>query len=348
MEFKTLTPLWTGGADKKVDRIHETGIIGSMRWWYEVLVRGVGGRVCSPDSDGEKNKRNKCDFNAEGYRKSQAGEERPRLREAGLCDVCRLFGATGWKRRFRLEVVDCTAPDRNSPKKITIDRKNPKTNKKPEWYLPDHPRSGRVELTIKSLAAGCSPEPVEGLLQFIADWGALGAKGQMGFGIVAPVNGRIDTRPLYNQLDSAAGNCRYPKLPSLQNMFFARIKKEGAKDNETFNLKHDLRQLFAGDRDLRHFIMGTANKHERMAAKIKISRPYDNGVFRLWGWIPEEAEVYKGNWNREEVLKVIHDHLTKNYEPQVWREMNSLRDTVMPDNGGPLQFLRSLLALEEG
>jgi CRISPR-associated protein Cmr1 len=38
--LKTLTPLWTGGADGKVDRIHETGIIGSLRWWYEAIVRG--------------------------------------------------------------------------------------------------------------------------------------------------------------------------------------------------------------------------------------------------------------------------------------------------------------------
>lgn len=40
---QALTPLWTGGVETgKVDRIHETGILGSMRWWMEALVRGVG------------------------------------------------------------------------------------------------------------------------------------------------------------------------------------------------------------------------------------------------------------------------------------------------------------------
>ena len=43
IELKTLTPLWTGGVDKTCDRLHETGLIGSLRWWYEALVRGLGG-----------------------------------------------------------------------------------------------------------------------------------------------------------------------------------------------------------------------------------------------------------------------------------------------------------------
>lgn len=42
INLKTLTPLWTGGADGKSDRLHATGIIGSLRWWYEVVVRELG------------------------------------------------------------------------------------------------------------------------------------------------------------------------------------------------------------------------------------------------------------------------------------------------------------------
>ncbi|MBK9094822.1 MAG: type III-B CRISPR module RAMP protein Cmr1 [Anaerolineae bacterium] len=40
--IRTLTPLWTGGVDGAMDRIHETGILGSLRWWYEAIVRGLG------------------------------------------------------------------------------------------------------------------------------------------------------------------------------------------------------------------------------------------------------------------------------------------------------------------
>ncbi len=30
--LKTLTPLWTGGVGGTCDRLHETGLIGSLRW----------------------------------------------------------------------------------------------------------------------------------------------------------------------------------------------------------------------------------------------------------------------------------------------------------------------------
>jgi len=96
IRIKTLTPLWTGGVNAgKVDRIHETGILGSLRWWYEVIVRGLGGKACDPSQ-------HTCGFDEEKYRKSQATDDRQRLRDAGLCDVCQVFGATGWRRRFRL------------------------------------------------------------------------------------------------------------------------------------------------------------------------------------------------------------------------------------------------------
>ncbi|MCD5415521.1 type III-B CRISPR module RAMP protein Cmr1, partial [Candidatus Bipolaricaulota bacterium] len=32
--LKTITPLWTGGVDGTCNRLHATGIIGSLRWWY--------------------------------------------------------------------------------------------------------------------------------------------------------------------------------------------------------------------------------------------------------------------------------------------------------------------------
>ena len=52
LKIKTLTPIWTGGVEGKCDRLHETGIIGSMRWWYEAIVRGLGGYACDPTGEG--------------------------------------------------------------------------------------------------------------------------------------------------------------------------------------------------------------------------------------------------------------------------------------------------------
>jgi CRISPR type III-B/RAMP module RAMP protein Cmr1 len=38
----------------KKETIKETGIIGSLRWWYDALVRGMGGYACDPTSDEDR------------------------------------------------------------------------------------------------------------------------------------------------------------------------------------------------------------------------------------------------------------------------------------------------------
>lgn len=78
IKIKTLTPIWTGGVDRSCDRVHETGILGSLRWWYEAIVRGLGGYACAPTE-------HKCD-------------------DVNHCAACELFGCTGWARKFRFEI----------------------------------------------------------------------------------------------------------------------------------------------------------------------------------------------------------------------------------------------------
>ncbi len=48
-KLETRSPLWFGGLKNDSDaRFHQTGIIGSLRWWYEAVVRGLGGYACDP------------------------------------------------------------------------------------------------------------------------------------------------------------------------------------------------------------------------------------------------------------------------------------------------------------
>ena len=83
-KLKALTPIWTGDAQRRSDNLIPTGIMGSLRWWYEVLVRGLGGKACDPTIDGVR-----CP--------DQNGRH---------CVVCELFGCTGWARKFRLMMVN--------------------------------------------------------------------------------------------------------------------------------------------------------------------------------------------------------------------------------------------------
>jgi len=78
--MKALTDIWTGDIDRKPNRTINTGLLGSVRWWFEVLVRGMGGHACDPSDT-------KCD-------------------RQNHCVVCELFGCTGWARKFRFDVLD--------------------------------------------------------------------------------------------------------------------------------------------------------------------------------------------------------------------------------------------------
>jgi CRISPR-associated protein Cmr1 len=78
--FKTITPLWLGNKNGRNIQTRETGIIGSLRWWYEAVIRGFGGYACDPTQI-----QSKCTYDS-------------------LCDVCKLFGCTGLARKFRLEI----------------------------------------------------------------------------------------------------------------------------------------------------------------------------------------------------------------------------------------------------
>lgn len=90
IQIRTLTPLWTGGVDRQCDRLHETGLIGSLRWWYEALIRGLGGYACDPTEDGRR-----CEYNPK--------KDLPPQKQ--MCPACYLFGCTGWARRFRLQII---------------------------------------------------------------------------------------------------------------------------------------------------------------------------------------------------------------------------------------------------
>lgn len=112
MEFKliALTDIWTGGVDpRNGDKLHLTGIKGSIRWWYEALIRGLGDYACDPSGNC------KCTLVVKDF-KNQISELKNRIKEEevldqalkniGICRACRLFGCTNWSGKFILRVKD--------------------------------------------------------------------------------------------------------------------------------------------------------------------------------------------------------------------------------------------------
>lgn len=329
IKLTTLTPIWTGGIAGEADRLHATGIIGSLRWWYEAIVRGLGGWACDPSA-------HSCLYDAKESNQ-------------GLCDVCHVFGATGWARRFRLTVTDATELRPESPPglKITAARSYKDRfgrTKIPTWYLKSAPLRGHTAIKLITIDQQFQIESIGGLIQFLADWTAIGARPQMGFGII-DVTPHQDTQYLINHLQTTAGARTYDNVSTLRNMFFTSIKANKNSTEETFNLKYDLRRLFATNNNLRHFVMGEApQKGDRQGAKVMMSRPYASNIIRIWGWLPEE--VAKFRTTRDQVIQQIHTHLGTYYTINYWREFNSTRDTVQQRYISPREFLNSLLIKE--
>jgi CRISPR-associated protein Cmr1 len=95
VKIKALTDIWTGDADRKGDRLIATGLLGSIRWWFELIVRGLDGSACDPTYD-EDNKLGPC----------PRGDVKDPMKAGHHCVACGLFGCTGWARKFRLDVLD--------------------------------------------------------------------------------------------------------------------------------------------------------------------------------------------------------------------------------------------------
>lgn len=170
--LRALTPIWTGDATGSMDRIHETGIIGSLRWWYEAIVRGLGHYACDVTSD------NACMLDPEKGNKASEG----------ICRVCQVFGCTGFARLFRMRVDSHATP---GARQTVKSRSRGNDNWHRGWRIPSGP-IGDLTLSLgptrpetgfgKSFAF--AETAVRQTLQFIACYGALGAQGSQGQGVI--------------------------------------------------------------------------------------------------------------------------------------------------------------------
>jgi CRISPR-associated RAMP protein, Cmr1 family len=139
-QFKALTDLWTGDFNGKSGRLIPTGLLGSIRWWFEVLVRGLGGNACDPSDT-------KCE-------------------DRNHCVVCELFGCTGWARKFRFEVLDGNG-DTKTDQITKDDTKTDQTKQNQTFSLCFTPlRPIRVEEWTL----------LDATLRLIAGYGAIGGK----------------------------------------------------------------------------------------------------------------------------------------------------------------------------
>lgn len=188
--LRTLTPLWTGGADGTSDRLHATGIIGSLRWWYEAIVRGLGGYVSDPTAE---NPEARSEFDTKAYEEAKrAGKSDDDALCEGLktvCPVSYLFGATGWARLFQLRVSD--VPTTPLHFRTTVKMNQNWLRRVFGGESQDISRltvpygALQCQLVERGHDADYARDQLGLVLHFVADYGGLGAKLQHGFGQIA-------------------------------------------------------------------------------------------------------------------------------------------------------------------
>jgi len=215
IHFKTLTPLWTGGVDRSCDRVHETGIIGCLRWWYEAIVRGVGGKACDPTD-------HQCKLDEKKFKKpktKEAKEWRQALLEANVCDACQAYGATGWTQRYRLHLRGGESVNFSGTLRITPRRR------RRGWFL----GAGLWGTLCGEVIARPQFVPASLVVPLaLAElWGGLGSRTQHGYGVIRakvlkankPIH--VDQAMLQSLPDGIRTDDQ--GMPSLRNMFFTRV-----------------------------------------------------------------------------------------------------------------------------
>lgn len=285
-------------------RVLETGLLGSWRWWYEVIVRGLGGWACDPA-------RHTCSL------------------EAGLCDACRMFGATGWRRRFRVIVSEVQKGASVSvPRRIQAIKHH-----QSKWYLPGPGYMGKFTLNLIPWDAEMPLEQILLTLKLIALYGALGAKTGLGYGevdILEMPNFDISTTIEQWEKSLQKENIsqrpeqerrHFKRLPALTNMFFVHLQVNSANSPDwqpVADLRYALRQaLYERCPGLQSFVMGEVRGQRRWASKIRMTVAV-NGQMHVWGWIPEDVKRYC-NLPQHQVFGTIRDTLQQHGEIQLWR-----------------------------
>ncbi len=349
VKMQTLTPLWTGGVEGSCESLKLTGILGSLRWWFEVLVRGMGYYACDSASE------DKC--------KIEIMKPEDYLNIAKkICPACFLFGFTGFRKRLWLNIKETSDLTLFKPYQSTLTVVIRK-----EWYynaglygsaLAEFYYDNFYFISKKKYLSEYIESIIKVLLTFIQEYGMLGSKTALGYGVVKfEINNKAinvtekDLKNFEEFLSLFRKDKNDPNLPAANDMFFTKFKvtetieelierlvKEGnyfrfrdrVLDGAIENwrehnwlvtspfvrkeIRNCIRENFS-DSGIRHFLMGKIKKEETKFSAIQVSHVYRNSYrdleFRILAWLPES--LHKERQKILEVLTKLFDNVQWNH-----------------------------------
>ncbi len=193
VKFETITPLWTGDAWMENHEIRPSEILGSLRFWFEVICLASGITNFDQYYD-RKNGTFKADFSLkyEDLNRIKNFTDIHNLAKDRLSLPAYIFGATGWKGLIRIKKIEeielfeynylngaIAIAELSYSKKL----KNNEVKKIiPRWYF-NKGFLGLFEISFKVYN-----EIVDSifypLLNFVQQYGFLGGKWNIGYGRV--------------------------------------------------------------------------------------------------------------------------------------------------------------------
>ncbi len=90
-KVKSLTPIWSGDIEGKSERLRQTSIVGSLRYFGEAILRGFDIYICPIvyNGDYKDNSLKKCIYKKEKHLSS-------------ICAGCYIWGTTNWQKQVRI------------------------------------------------------------------------------------------------------------------------------------------------------------------------------------------------------------------------------------------------------
>ena len=196
VKFKTITPLWTGDAWQNSSEIRPSSLIGSLRFWFEVICYFSG--VCKKDDFNEKLGRFEKEVDRKKLKEDFIQKNGNEIKEIikYLIDKQNIplpsiiFGTTNWRSLIEI-------------KKIEFDKSNFKENPSGKilpgknWYFGTPSYQGKFsvifEVEEKVLESIFYP-----LLTFMDKYGFWGGKWNIGYGRLRVLEVKVDNKTINN------------------------------------------------------------------------------------------------------------------------------------------------------
>ena len=286
IQLQTLTPLWTGGVDGTTDRLHETGLIGSLRWWYEALVRGLGGYACDPTSE------DRCPDNNGKH-----------------CAACELFGCTGWARKFRLRVLDkdgkLVTEAIQADQTITLEFLEMRPMSQEEKWLLN--RAVWIAATYGALGGKTTLKPQKGPMG--EDYGIFSWIGS------TQVSKPTNIKTHFQQFRQATNP---PKFPNLRHFFFVKgAFFDRLQINSLMGLDEKGKPIPNAD-NTQKSLRGKRGQEETMPAISKKIFSFKSNGGRIWGYAKDaqmrdtvieriKQKLGDGSYTKKTGEEVLHE-----------------------------------------